>query len=304
MDAQNAEALLIVPITTGERNLGLLLVFLEHGSLFINDDLDLLSIFAQQKAVLLQNHLMLEEARRYAEDLEEKVQERTAALQRSNEDLRRFAYVASHDLQEPLRTVSMYLQLIEQRYPDKLDDDGREFIAFAVDGAAHMKDLIDALLMYSRVESRPRNFALIDTQAILDEVRRLMEVSIKESEAVLTNDPLPKIIADEQLMIQLFQNLISNAIKYRSERKPEIHIGVNHEDSQWVFCVRDNGIGIEPQYLERIFVIFQRLHDRSAYPGTGIGLAVAKRTVELHGGHIWAESEVGKGTTFYFTIPA
>ena len=304
MAAQNAEALLIVPISTGERNLGLLMVFLEYGSLFMDDDLDLLSIFAQQKAILLQNHLMLEDMRLHAEDLEEKVQERTAALQRSNDDLRRFAYVASHDLQEPLRTVSLYLQLIEQRYPDKLDDDGREFIAFAVDGATRMKDLIDALLTYSRLESKPRNFTQIDTQAILDEVRKLMEVSISEADANITADPLPQITADEQLMLQLFQNLVSNAIKYRSDRKPEIHVGANRENGQWVFKVQDNGIGIEPQYLERIFVIFQRLHDRSTYPGTGIGLAVAKRTVELHGGQIWAESEVGKGTTFFFTIPS
>jgi signal transduction histidine kinase len=305
MEAQNADALMIVPISTGERNLGLLMVFLEHGSLFMDDDLDLLLIFAQQKAILLQNHLMLEDMRLRAEDLEEKVQERTAALQRSNDDLRRFAYVASHDLQEPLRTVSLYLQLIEKRYPDKLDEDGREFIAFAVDGATRMKDLIDALLMYSRIESKPRNFTQVDTQAIVDEVCKLLEASINEAEATLTVDhPLPQIKADEQLMLQLFQNLISNAIKYRSDRRPEIHIGASRENGHWVFCVRDNGIGIEPQYLDRIFVIFQRLHDRSTYPGTGIGLAVAKRTVELHGGKIWAESEVGKGTTFYFSIPA
>jgi chemotaxis family two-component system sensor kinase Cph1 len=208
-------------------------------------------------------------------------------------------------LQEPLRTVSLYLQLIEKRYPDKLDEDGREFIAFAVDGATRMKDLIDALLMYSRIESKPRNFTQVDTQAIVDEVCKLLEASINEAEATLTVDhPLPQIKADEQLMLQLFQNLISNAIKYRSDRRPEIHIGASRENGHWVFCVRDNGIGIEPQYLDRIFVIFQRLHDRSTYPGTGIGLAVAKRTVELHGGKIWAESEVGKGTTFYFSIPA
>jgi signal transduction histidine kinase len=304
MQAQDAEMLLIVPIATGDDVLGLLLVFLEHGSLFVEDDLDLLSIFAQQKAILLQNHQMLEEMQRYTQDLEERVQERTAALQRSNEDLRRFAYVASHDLQEPLRTVSLYLQLIEQRYPDKLDEDGREFIAFAVEGAARMKDLIDALLTYSRVETRPHNFTVINTQAIVDEVRKMMEVAIHEADASLTVDSLPNIRADEQLMLQLFQNLISNAIKYRSERRPEIHVSASRENGQWVFCVRDNGIGIEPQYLERIFVIFQRLHDRGKYPGTGIGLAVAKRTVELHGGRIWAESEVGKGTTFFFTIPA
>lgn len=304
MEMLHVESMVSVPIATTERPLGLLLVFLEYGSLFIDDDLELLTIFAQQKAVLLENHSMLEELHHHNEALEKKVQERTAALQRSNEELRRYAYVASHDLQEPLRMVSSYLQLIEQRFADKLDEEGREFIAFAVGGALRMKNLITDLLLYSRVETQSRNFALIDLQQVLDKTLQLLEVTIKETGASITNEALPQLNADEELMLQLFQNLIGNAIKYRSTRKPEIHISAICEDDQWIFSIRDNGIGIEPQYLERIFVIFQRLHGSNEYPGTGIGLAICKKAVELHDGRIWAEAEMGTGTTFYFTIPA
>jgi PAS domain S-box-containing protein len=235
---------------------------------------------------------------------EEKLARYALELQRSNEELQRFAYVASHDLQEPLRMIGSYLQLIESRYGDKLDADGHEFIGFAVDGANRMKSLITALLTYSRVETQAQNFVAVDCQHIVDEVKRFLVVTLEESEAVITNDPLPEIVGDERLILALFQNLISNAIKYRSENKLEIHIGAERQKDAWLFSVRDNGIGIESQYLERIFVIFQRLHPRSKYTGMGIGLAICKKVVERHNGHIWAESEIGKGTTFYFTIPA
>jgi PAS domain S-box-containing protein len=226
-------------------------------------------------------------------------------LQRSNKELEQFAYVASHDLQEPLRMIGSYLQLIKTRYGDKLDTDGAEFITFAIEGAARMKDLINGLLAYSRVETQPKAFTPIDSQAALDRARRLLELAIEDAEATITNDPLPQIKADEQQIVQLFQNLIGNALKYRSsERKPEIHVGAVLERGEWVFSVRDNGIGIEAQYLDRIFVIFQRLHNRGKYSGTGIGLSICKKVVERHGGHMWVESEIGKGTTFYFTIPA
>jgi PAS domain S-box-containing protein len=225
-------------------------------------------------------------------------------LQRSNKELEQFAYVASHDLQEPLRMIGSYLQLIKTRYGDKLDTDGAEFITFAIEGAARMKDLINGLLAYSRVETQPKAFTPIDSQAALDRARRLLELAIEDAEATITNDPLPQIKADEQQIVQLFQNLIGNALKYRSsERKPEIHVGAVLERGEWVFSVRDNGIGIEAQYLDRIFVIFQRLHNRGKYSGTGIGLSICKKVVERHGGHMWVESEIGKGTTFYFTIP-
>jgi light-regulated signal transduction histidine kinase (bacteriophytochrome) len=199
---------------------------------------------------------------------------------------------------------SSYLQLIENRYADKLDDEGHEFIDYAVKGAARMKDLINDLLAFSRVETQLKNFALMDVQKAVDEACNLLKMSIDESGATITRDPLPQIRADEQLIIQLFQNLIGNAIKYRSERKPEIHVGAIREGGQWVFSVRDNGIGIDAKYLGRIFVIFQRLHNREKYPGTGIGLAICKKVVQRHGGRIWVESELGKGTTFYFSIPA
>ena len=305
MQGLDAETLLMVPMSTGSRAMGLLLVFLRHGSLFIEDDLRLLTIFAQQTAILLENYAMLDTLHAQAQELERNVKERTLELQRSNEQLRQFAYVASHDLQEPLRTISTYLQLIEYRYPDKLDDEGREFINFAVEGAQRMKDLISALLQYSRVEAKQRDFGVVDSQKVLDNALRFLETAIREAEASVTHDPLPQVRADEQLLAQVFQNLISNAIKYRSSgRKLEIHIGVDQKPGQVVFCVRDNGIGIEPQYLERIFVIFQRLHHNNEYAGTGIGLAVCKKAVELLGGRIWAESEVDKGTSFYFTVPA
>jgi light-regulated signal transduction histidine kinase (bacteriophytochrome) len=247
---------------------------------------------------------MLEELHRQTEALEEKVQQRTAALQRSNDELRRFAYVASHDLREPLRTVSNYLQLIEMRYADLLDDEGHEFFAFAVGGAKRMRDLIDALLAYSRVETQVHEFVPVDCQEVVDEVCQQLQVAIDEAGATIIHEGLPQIKADKQLILQLFQNLISNALKYRGDREPEIHIDATRHQKEWRFCVRDNGIGIEAQYLERIFVIFQRLHHQTEYPGTGIGLAICKKTVELHGGRMWVESQVGEGSTFYFTIPA
>ncbi len=298
-----AQTWLLVPIHNQERSWGLLIVALRDRSLFIDDDLKILELLVRECILVLDNHRLIDELQDYSGQLEHKVEERTAALQRSNEELRRYAYVASHDLQEPLRTVTSYLQLIEQRFPDKLNEEGREFIKFAVDGALRMKNLIQDLLMYSRVESRSHTFTLLDMQEVLDKTIQFLEVMLAETDAHITHDNLPKIIADEELMIQLFQNLIENAIKYRSAKKPEIHIGATCKDQHWVFSVRDNGIGIEQQYLEQIFIIFKRLHIADEYPGTGIGLAVCKKAVELHDGRIWAESEVGQGTTFHFTIP-
>jgi light-regulated signal transduction histidine kinase (bacteriophytochrome) len=184
-----------------------------------------------------------------------------------------------------------------------LDNDAREFIAFAVDGAKRMKSLIEGLLAYSRVDTQVQNFTPVDVEDVLDEVRQLLTVGIKESGATITNDPLPQIKANEAMIVQLLQNLVSNAMKYQKDNKPEIHISATRKDKDWLFSVKDNGIGIEAKDLERIFVIFQRLHARNEYPGTGIGLAVCKKVVEHHGGRIWVESTFGQGTTFYFTIP-
>ncbi len=242
-------------------------------------------------------------------DVSERVQGQRALaaqseeLRRANEELTQFAYVASHDLQEPLRMVTSYLQLVEARYKDQLDDDGRVFINYAVDGATRMKALIQDLLTYSRVQRRQEAFTRIDLNRVLSRVLQNLEVSISESGAIITHDTLPSIRGSEAEMAQLFQNLIANAIKFRREAVPEITINCEKQDGMVHIRVADNGIGIDKQYLDRIFVVFQRLHTRDKYPGTGIGLAIVKKVVENHGGKITVESEVGKGTTFAFTLP-
>lgn len=224
-------------------------------------------------------------------------------LQQSNEELRQFAYVASHDLQEPLRMVTSYLQLIEKRYIDQLDDNAREFINFAVDGATRMKVLINDLLTYSRVQRSEESLSTVNMQEVINRVEHNLKLSIEEANATLTIDELPTVQAIPGQMVQLFQNLLSNAIKFRGDTAPIIEIGCKKSKTEWEFYVRDNGIGIEPQYKERIFVIFQRLHTRQDYEGTGIGLAICRKIVDKHQGNIWFESEPDKGTTFYFTIP-
>lgn len=224
-------------------------------------------------------------------------------LERSNEDLQQFAYVASHDLQEPLRMITSYLTLLERRYRNKLDADADEFIGYAVNGAKRMKQLIQDLLEYSRVGTHGKPFAPTDFEELLKKVLNNLEVSIIENQAQITHDKLPVLLADEFQISQLFQNLIANSIKFRSEQPPEIHIGSERQNGKWLFSVRDNGIGIDKQYSKRIFVIFQRLHTNSQYPGTGIGLALCKKIVERHGGKIWIRSKPGEGATFYFTIP-
>jgi signal transduction histidine kinase/DNA-binding LacI/PurR family transcriptional regulator len=225
-------------------------------------------------------------------------------LARSNQELEQFAHVASKSLQEPLRIVTDCLQLLEQRYRGKLDENADEFINFAVNGADRMRKLIDDMLAYSSVGARKNPFKPADCNKILNLVIVNLKVAIEENKAEITRDFLPTIPADETQLVQLFQNLIGNAIKFcRKDTRPEIHVSAHYTDGDWQFAVSDNGIGIDHRYFDRLFIIFQRLHSREEYPGTGIGLALCKKIVENHGGQIWIESETGKGTTFFFTLP-
>jgi light-regulated signal transduction histidine kinase (bacteriophytochrome) len=266
--------------------------------------------------------------------LEQRVAARTLELKRSNEELEQFAYVASHDLQEPLRMVTNYLQLLENRYKMQLDPKAQDFIGIAVDGAVRMHQLIGDLLTYSRVGTAAKPLVPTNTSDVLKNSLLNLKVALDETAARVTIDPLPVVQGDPVQLTQLFQNLIGNALKFRSEKTPEIHISAKADGAscpvpplegasataesrtlgaepqtastqsptEWQFSVRDNGIGIPPKDFDRIFLIFQRLHTREKYPGTGIGLALCKKIVERHGGRIWVESEPGQGTTFHFTL--
>ena len=245
------------------------------------------------------------ELSRASEELAARAQElarKSEDLTRSNAELEQFAYVASHDLQEPLRMISSYVQLLSRRYNNKLDKDADEFIAYAVEGTKRMQQLINDLLAYSRVGTRGRPPEPTDFEQVFSEAMANLKIAVEESEAIVTHDKLPTEVADKMQMVQLFQNLIGNAIKFKGHDSPRIHVSARPAGDEWIFSVQDNGIGIDPQFFDRIFTIFQRLHGRNEYPGTGIGLTVSKKIVERHGGRIWLQSEPGKGTTFYFTI--
>ncbi len=265
----------------------------------------------------IERRTMIEqELKRHRNHLEDLVNQRTAILAqrsqelaRSNTELEQLAYVASHDLQEPLRMIASYLQLLEKRYKDKLDADAQEFIAFAVDGAQRMQALINDLLSYSRIGTKGKPFRPVDCEAVLDAVLRTLQIRIAETGARIERHPLPTVEGDGGQLAQLFQNLLTNAVKFHGQRTPLVEIRAEPEPESmsgcgfWRFSVRDNGIGIAPEYFERIFVMFQRLHGRDSYSGTGIGLAICKKIVERHGGRIRVESEPGKGSIFLFTIP-
>jgi signal transduction histidine kinase len=232
------------------------------------------------------------------------IEQKAIELERSNTELEQFAYVASHDLQEPLRSIIGYLQLLQRRYEGKLDNDADKFISRAVTAANRMSALIRDLLDYSRVQRKGKPFKNTDCSKTFNHVINNLHSVISDTQAVITHDPLPVIQADSTQIIQLLQNLISNAIKFKSSNPPTIHISAQHnpDSNEWLFSVKDNGIGIDKEYFERIFLIFQRLHTIREYDGTGIGLAVCKKIVERHGGRIWVESEPGKGSTFFFTV--
>jgi signal transduction histidine kinase len=225
-------------------------------------------------------------------------------LRRSNQDLQQFAYVASHDLQEPLRTIASFLNLLEQRYKGKLDPTADEFIRFTVNAANRMRDMIQGLLRFARVKTQAQLHARVSLEQALAVVMGSLKTAIEETNARVTHDALPIVWGDEPQIVQLLQNLVGNALKYRSSEPPRIHVSAAKANGDWLVSVRDNGIGIEEKYLDRIFNIFQRLHTQKEYAGTGIGLALCKRIVETHGGRIWAESEPGKGSVFKFTLPA
>jgi light-regulated signal transduction histidine kinase (bacteriophytochrome) len=226
-------------------------------------------------------------------------------LKSSNEELQRFAYVASHDLQEPLRSIISFTQLLERRYRGKLDEDADEFIGFIVEGGNRMQRLIEDLLQLSRVETKAKPLSPTDAAEVVADALRLMETPIREAEATVTVEPLPTVMADAAQLAQVFTNLVGNALKYRRpDVPPEVRISAEREGRFWRFFVEDNGIGIEAEYFDRIFVIFQRLHTRDEYEGTGIGLAVVRKIVERHGGRIGVESTPGEGSTFTFTLPA
>ena len=235
---------------------------------------------------------------------ERALRDKTDALARSNDELEQFAYVASHDLQEPLRMVSSYMQLFEKRYADQVDAQSQKYIDYAVEGAKRMQSLIGGLLEYSRVGHVDEPFAAVDTRAALDQALLNLRSTLDESRAAVTRGPLPTVTGNAGRLVQLFQNLIGNAIKFcQPSVAPAVHVSATPHGKEWLFAIRDNGIGIDSQYMERIFVIFQRLHTRAEYPGTGIGLSICKKVVERHGGRIWVESQPGAGATFQFTLP-
>jgi len=261
---------------------------------------DFIPIYIDQKSYgRLWHHMDISKLKKTEKDLKISGEK----LSKSNEELEHFAYVASHDLREPLRMITSFLQLLERRYKNQLDEDANEFIGFAVDGAKRLDEMINDLLKYSKVSNTEREFKPVNMEDVLENSLINLIIPTEENQAIVTNEPLPTVYGDEKLLIQVFQNLIANAIKYRSEKPPEINIEVVKEDNHYIFSVKDNGIGIDPKHLDRIFTIFQRLHRKDEFEGTGIGLAIVEKIVHIHGGQIWAESELGEGSTFYFKIP-
>ena len=245
-----------------------------------------------------------DELKEHQDTLEEKVEKRTEDLLKSNKELEQFAYVSSHDLQEPIRMVTNFTQLLERRYKGKLDADADEYINFIVEGAHRMKYLIDDLLAFSRLNTQAKKFENVNLETVLINVLSNLSISIQENNARITHDPLPTVKADESQMMQVLQNLIVNAIKFHGPTPPIINISTQKEENEWIFAVSDNGIGIDPEYQKQIFEVFKRLHTRKDYPGSGIGLSISQKIINRHGGRIWVESELGKGSTFYFTLPS
>ena len=291
---------LSVPLIYGDEVIGILNFRSLKMNAYTEHDAELAEMIAAQVAGAIAN------SRLHAETVERdiRLQEQAEELVRSNSDLEQFAYAASHDLQEPLRVIAGYVNLLEERYADQLDQDARDFIGFAVDATHRMRTLINDLLEYSRVESHGNPFETVDCNSALLEAMADLEMSIAESEATITSDILPEVYGDPVQIAHILENLIANAIKFRKEDDlPVIHVSSRRDGEDWQISVRDNGIGIRPRYHDRIFGMFKRAHKRSKYPGTGIGLALCSKMVERHGGRMWLDSQVGQGSTFHFTIP-
>ncbi|NJL53589.1 MAG: GAF domain-containing protein [Hydrococcus sp. SU_1_0] len=279
-------------------------------------EIEFLQQLATHVAIAIQQSILFEQLQQSRADLEQRVSDRTAELEatnrqlqqlnqeltRSNHDLQQFAYIASHDLREPLRMVTSFTQLLAKRYSGQLDAEADQIINFAVDGAERMEVLIDGLLAYCRLGSQGETFKAVNCEEVLDQVLANLHLAIAETNTQISRTSFPTVIGDASQLIQLFQNLIANGIKYRAEAVPVIEIGAKEQKQEWLFWVKDNGIGIDPQYGDRIFQIFQRLHTRQEYPGTGIGLAICHKIVEHHDGKIWVESNLSQGATFYFTL--
>ena len=281
-----------VPLISSDEVIGVLTLASTRVNAYPDDVLDLVDRVGTQIAGAIASSQLYSQIKRTQEE-----------LKRSNSELEQFAYVASHDLQEPLRMVTNYVQILAEDYKGKLSDDADRFIEYIVDGAGRMRTLIDALLSISRIGNQGRAFEPTDCNDVLRRVIANLETTIDNSGAMVTHDVLPMVNGDAVQLAQLFQNLISNGIKFRREDMPHVHVSAEKKDDEWVFSVRDNGIGIAPRHYQRIFLMFQRLHGRSEYSGTGIGLALCQKIVQRHRGRIWLDSEEGRGSTFYFTVP-
>jgi PAS domain S-box-containing protein len=289
------------PLEIKNRN-GHITPVLYNASVYKDESGEIIGVFAAARDVT-QIKKAEQKLKEYQDTLEEKVENRTKELARSNAELEHFAYIASHDLREPLRMITSFLQLLERRYKDQLDQDANDFIGYAVEGAKRLNEMINDLLEYSKLTSREPILVPLNLEKVLDDVLINLVIYTEEKNAIIDYDPLPTVNGDEKLLIILLQNLIANGIKYNDKKPPKIHISSKKEDDKYIISVKDNGIGIKPEHLERIFTIFQRLHGVEEYEGTGIGLAIAQKIVHAHHGEIWVESELGKGSTFYFTIP-
>jgi PAS domain S-box-containing protein len=293
---------LALPLVSRDEVIGALTIQSTQEAAFSNEDIAVLQTMADQMANAIVNARLYEQAQQEIGERKQAEEALARQAQALDAELEQFFYVASHHLQEPLRMVVSYVQLLEQRYKDQLGDEADEFISYAITGATRIRMLINDVLAFSRVTTRARPFAPTDVSGTLSRMLNNLKKALQEIGATVTLDDMPTVLADGEQLRQVFQHLLLNAIQFRSERPLEIHIGAEHAKDAWVFSVRDNGIGIEPQYFDRIFLIFQRLHRAEEYSGTGIGLAVCKKIVERHGGRIWVESEPDVGSTFYFTI--